>query len=177
MAFFRGGGRTQLGKAMMVLLVAATASPAPAPPRLAIDPAGISISGISSGADFVVQFQVAFSSVVKGVGVFAGQPYHCAVTMFQGDPLVSPCYGTHHAGAPAGCTKATPSPDVPLCMNCPPGGNTLLYDHCKRYPHRVNVSALLSYAHEQASLGTIDGLGNLSGTNVYLYRGQRTRAT
>ena len=38
--------------------------------------------------DFVVQFQVAFSATVKGVGVFAGQPYHCAVTMFKGDPCV-----------------------------------------------------------------------------------------
>ena len=38
--------------------------------------------------DFVVQFQVAFSATVKGVGVFAGQPYHCAVTMFKGDKCV-----------------------------------------------------------------------------------------
>ena len=58
-------------------------------PKLDIVKTGISISGLSSGADFVVQFQVAFSEVVKGLGVFAGQPYHCAVHMFEGDKLVS----------------------------------------------------------------------------------------
>jgi len=50
-------------------------------PKLHIDHSAISVSGISSGADFVVQFQVAYSAVVNGVGVFAGQPYHCAVQM------------------------------------------------------------------------------------------------
>ena len=117
---------------------AASASAAPAPlPTLDIAPSGISISGLSSGADFVVQFQVAFSATVKGVGVFAGQPYHCAVTMFEGEPLVSPCFGTHHwsnaSTPPSGCTAEKPSPDVPYCYNCPPGGRTLLYDHCARH--------------------------------------------
>ena len=41
-----------------------TAVPLPLP-ALSIDPAGISISGLSSGADFVVQFQVAFAATVK----------------------------------------------------------------------------------------------------------------
>ena len=134
--------------------------------------------------------RVAFSSVVKGVGVFAGQPYHCAVTMFKGDVLVSPCFGTKHyvnaSTPPSGCTTVWskpnahhgprpphPAPDVPYCMNCPPGGNTLLYDHCKRYPELVDVDLLLKYAREQSKAGTIDALGNLSGTNVYLYRGTK----
>ena len=47
------------------------------------------------------------------------------------------------------------------------------YDHCKRMPHLVNVSLLLEYARNQSAAGTIDGLGNLSGTNVYLYRGTK----
>src|SRR5215471_3577712 len=37
-----------------------------------------SISGISSGAFMAVQFAVAWSSVVTGVGVVAGGPYYCA---------------------------------------------------------------------------------------------------
>ncbi len=37
-----------------------------------------SISGISSGAFMAVQFGVAWSSIVKGVGVIAGGPYYCA---------------------------------------------------------------------------------------------------
>lgn len=39
-----------------------------------------SISGISSGAFMAVQFGVAWSSIVKGVGVVAGGPYYCAET-------------------------------------------------------------------------------------------------
>jgi hypothetical protein len=37
-----------------------------------------SISGISSGAFMAVQFGVAWSSIIKGVGVVAGGPYYCA---------------------------------------------------------------------------------------------------
>jgi predicted peptidase len=37
-----------------------------------IDRSKISVSGISSGAYFAVQFHVAFSSNIMGVGVFAG---------------------------------------------------------------------------------------------------------
>lgn len=39
---------------------------------------GISVSGISSGGYMAVQFQVAFSRLVKGVGVLAAGPYDCA---------------------------------------------------------------------------------------------------
>ena len=60
---------------------AAAAEKPPAPlPRLRIDPSSISVSGLSSGADFAAQFQVAYSKTVTGVGVFAGQPFHCAAT-------------------------------------------------------------------------------------------------
>ena len=37
-----------------------------------------SISGISSGAFMAAQFGVAWSSIIKGVGVIAGGPYYCA---------------------------------------------------------------------------------------------------
>ena len=37
-----------------------------------------SISGISSGAFMAVQFGVAWSSIIKGVGIVAGGPYYCA---------------------------------------------------------------------------------------------------
>ena len=36
------------------------------------DGASVSVSGISSGADFAVQLQVAYSEMFAGVGVFAG---------------------------------------------------------------------------------------------------------
>jgi len=37
-----------------------------------------SVSGLSSGAFMAVQYQVAFSSTVKGAGVVAGGPYYCS---------------------------------------------------------------------------------------------------
>ena len=39
---------------------------------VAADGASVSVSGISSGADFAVQLQVAYSEMFAGVGVFAG---------------------------------------------------------------------------------------------------------
>jgi hypothetical protein len=117
--------------------------------------ANITISGISSGADFAVQFHVAFSNTVTGVGVFAGQPFHCAVTRFAEDPLVPP------------------DPNLPVpCTSCPPN-KTLAFDHCKRHPERVQPTLLRSYATEQAALGNIDNTTNLANHQVYLYRGTK----
>lgn len=42
------------------------------------DPRGTTVSGISSGAFMAVQFHVAFSSEIAGVGSVAGGPYLCA---------------------------------------------------------------------------------------------------
>jgi poly(3-hydroxybutyrate) depolymerase len=47
-------------------------------PALNVDTGETSISGISSGAFMAVQFEVAHSSIVKGVGVIAGGPYYCS---------------------------------------------------------------------------------------------------
>src|SRR5215470_13812309 len=37
-----------------------------------------SVSGLSSGGYMAVQFDVAFSSILRGAGVIAGGPYYCA---------------------------------------------------------------------------------------------------
>ena len=140
-----------------------TASPTavPLPTDLAIDPHGISISGLSSGADFAVQFQVAFSSLIMGSGVFAGQPYHCAVTRFAHDPL-----------------KNATNPSVPICEGCP-AGTTLGYDHCKNWAWTergegfVDVDRLASYARNQSRAGAIDDVRHLRRARVYLYRGTK----
>jgi hypothetical protein len=42
------------------------------------DPAETSVSGVSSGAYMAVQFHVAHSARVRGVGAIAGGPYYCA---------------------------------------------------------------------------------------------------
>lgn len=54
-----------------------------------------SVSGISSGAYFATQMQVAFSSIMKGAGIIAGGPYDCGgetqfiYCMYYATPLVS----------------------------------------------------------------------------------------
>ncbi|SOE88622.1 poly(3-hydroxybutyrate) depolymerase [Caballeronia arationis] len=47
-------------------------------PALGIDVSQTSVSGLSSGGFMAVQLGVAYSSIVKGVGVVAGGPYYCA---------------------------------------------------------------------------------------------------
>lgn len=54
-------------------------------PRLNISTNDISVSGVSAGGDFTVQFQVAYSSLLRGSAIIAGQPYHCALTFFPGE--------------------------------------------------------------------------------------------
>lgn len=98
-----------------------------------------------------VQLQVAFSSVFSGSGVFAGQPYRCAVHAFPDD------------------TFTPPNPSVPVCDGCPPH-TTLVYDHCKNHPQVVVPKALtaeiLGYSGDQ-----VDDTANLKHARVYLYRG------
>jgi poly(3-hydroxybutyrate) depolymerase len=43
-----------------------------------LDASAVTVSGISSGAFFAHQFHVAYSGLVKGVGLVAGGPYACA---------------------------------------------------------------------------------------------------
>ena len=43
-----------------------------------IDESSVSVSGLSSGAFFAVQFHVAFSSTIVGAGIIAGGPFFCA---------------------------------------------------------------------------------------------------
>jgi poly(3-hydroxybutyrate) depolymerase len=47
-------------------------------PRLPIDPATVTVSGISSGGSMATQFHVAHSSLVQGAGLVAAAPYLCA---------------------------------------------------------------------------------------------------
>ncbi len=144
-------------------------NPAPSPPLPSLDiaPGSVSASGLSSGADFVVQLTIAFSSIVRGVGVFAGQPYHCAVTYFPGDNLTA--------------DEGKAATEVNHCFGCP-AGKTILYDHCKHPPPRgdlgagIDVNKLVAYAQQQAARGTIDPLDNLRhGSRVWLYRGTNDR--
>jgi len=72
----------RLGLASLLLILPTAAAPQPLP-ALNIDIRETSISGLSSGAFAAVQFQLAYSSIVKGAGIVAGGPYLCS----RGDPL------------------------------------------------------------------------------------------
>ena len=101
---------------LATMLLASISAIAPPLPNLRIDPAAVSVSGVSSGADMAVQLLVAFSETFSGAGIFAGQAGGCAVTRFPDDPLLPRT------------TRAQES--VPVCEGCPPN-ETLTYDHCK----------------------------------------------
>jgi len=47
-------------------------------PRLPIDPAAVTVSGVSSGGAMATQFHVAHSSLVQGASLLAASPYRCA---------------------------------------------------------------------------------------------------
>lgn len=65
--------------AASALAIAAAASAAePALPKLKLDPARTTVSGLSSGAYMAHQLHVAFSDHVAGAALIAGGPYHCA---------------------------------------------------------------------------------------------------
>jgi Esterase PHB depolymerase len=55
-------------------------SPAPLP-SYNVDARQVSVSGLSSGGFFAAQLGISFSSVFKGVGIFAGGTYDCAGQM------------------------------------------------------------------------------------------------
>jgi poly(3-hydroxybutyrate) depolymerase len=47
-------------------------------PAFNVDIRQTSVSGLSAGGFMAVQFDVAFSSILKGAGIIAGGPYSCA---------------------------------------------------------------------------------------------------
>ena len=140
-------------------------------PKLSIDPRGISISGLSSGADFAAQFGVAFSSLLVGHGVFAGQPWGCSTTRFPGEPQEPQCSPKSVAGT-AQCDASSPAPSVPICRGCDEG-QTLHYDHCKNQVRYVDANVLADYARSASAGGLIDDVSHLRTARVYLYRGTK----
>ncbi len=64
---------------LLALAVCAAPAQAAGPlPALGADARAVTVSGVSSGGYMAVQFHVAHSSAVSGVGVLAAGPYYCA---------------------------------------------------------------------------------------------------
>jgi poly(3-hydroxybutyrate) depolymerase len=70
--------RLQQAALFLMLLVSAAAGAVQPLPGLAASTGDVTVSGISSGGYMAVQFQVAYSSLVRGAGIVAGGPYFCA---------------------------------------------------------------------------------------------------
>ncbi|SFW18433.1 extracellular catalytic domain type 2 short-chain-length polyhydroxyalkanoate depolymerase [Luteibacter sp. UNCMF366Tsu5.1] len=86
---------------LVAMLVAGSASAADAPaklPSLKIDPARVTVAGLSSGAYMATQAQVAYPDVFHGAALVAGGPYGCA--------------GGKLETALGSCMKGAPAPDV-----------------------------------------------------------------
>jgi hypothetical protein len=84
-----------LGAALAAASGASARAAEPSLPAYNVDIAQTSVSGISSGAYMAVQFGMAWSSIVKGVGAIAGGPFDCSEG--SGSAALSTCMG----GAPA----------------------------------------------------------------------------
>lgn len=113
----------------------------PALPALNVDIAETSVSGISSGAFMSVQFQVAHSSIVKGVGVIAGGPYYCA----QGDAV--------RATTKCSCTLDP------------------LHQVCAVSPASADVPQLESATRNFADQRLIDSIDHLAKQRIFIFGG------
>lgn len=64
--------------AFALTISCATGATEPALPKIKLDPARTTVSGLSSGAYMAHQFHIAYSDHVAGAALIAGGPYHCA---------------------------------------------------------------------------------------------------
>jgi poly(3-hydroxybutyrate) depolymerase len=153
-----------------LIALPAPASPAPLLPALTLS-RGVTISGISSGADFAASLLLAASDIITGAGIFAGQAPLCAVSRFAGEAQ-STCGAQPADRRGPGCGGLASTGAAP-CRGCD-AGLTVAYDHCKHAAlalHDVDVPQLLGYARAAAAAGALPPLAALAGARVFLYRG------
>lgn len=101
-----------------------------------------------------------------GVGVFAGEPWHCSATLFPNETAVP--FGPTSCGG-SDTRRAT------SCDNCPPN-MTVQCDHCKSHPELVDVNLLAAAARRLASEGLIDDTKYISQMRAYTYCGTQDKA-
>jgi len=113
---------------------------------LNIDPGGISVSGISSGAYMAQQFHVIHARHVIGAGLLAGGPYNCA----GGDYYLSLFYPGNLYAALHVCSDTS----LQGIFTGPP-----------------DVARSLASTRREAAAGTIDDPTNLKTDKVWLFSG------
>ena len=72
------GNYLTLAAALSLFFISTGVAAAAPLPKLGTDKTEVTVSGISSGGYMAVQFQVAYSQMVRGAGVLAGGPFYCA---------------------------------------------------------------------------------------------------
>lgn len=82
-------------------------------PALNIDIGQTSVSGISSGGFMAVQLAVAYSSIIRGVGVVAAGPYCCS----QNDALIATARCSCTIQPASACQVSPTSADVPKLVS------------------------------------------------------------
>ncbi len=82
-------------------------------PALNIDITQTSVSGLSSGGFMAVQIGIAYSSIIKGVGVVAGGPYYCS----QDSALIATTKCSCTILPASACAVTPASTDVPKLVS------------------------------------------------------------
>ena len=126
-----------------------------------LDPNGITVSGISSGAFFAHQFHVACSGLVKGAGMVAGGLYACAE---QVDGVVPP-FGNPFTGIPKSVVAS-----LAVCTRFGRDGFAqLLWS----FPNKPDAAESRKAAMAAHAVGAIDDPANLAGARVWLFHGHK----
>jgi hypothetical protein len=128
-----------------------------------LDPSGVTVSGISSGAFFAHQFHVAYSSVVKGAGIVAGGPYACAdqvdsITPPLGNPFIVALVPRRVVASLAVCTHF---------------GRSDFKQAGWQFPGKPDANDLRKAAIRAHAERMIDDPSNLANSRVWLFHGDR----
>jgi hypothetical protein len=121
------------------------------PAELRLDPASVTVSGLSSGGFFAHQFHVAFSQTVSGAAILAGGPYGCVEVIdnpfwpfWKLDPAVAAVVAcTHYFGSRFWGLRPDP-------------------------PRAEEIGQLIGEAYRD---GAIDDPAHLADDRVWLFRG------
>ena len=128
-----------------------------------LDPSGVTVSGISSGAFFAHQFHVAYSSLVKGAGIVAGGPYGCADQVDS----ITPPFGNPFILA------IVPRRVVVSLAVCTHFGRSDFKEAGWQFPSKPDAKDLRQGAVRASQAGEIDDLANLAGSRVWLFHGDK----
>ena len=128
-----------------------------------LDPAGITVSGISSGAFFAHQFHIAFSSLVKGAGIVAGGPFGCAAQVDN----ITPPFGNPFV------LTLVPRRVVASLAVCTHFGRSDFEQAGWQFPDAPAAASLQRAAVRAHTEGIIDDPNNLIESRVWLFHGDR----